>query len=98
MSRIICVALLLTVVVNRFCDSAVNRAGFRVTKGHIRRCMCRVVHNGQMKCRSSQLLMKNIKEEDLIKCFCNKTNQHKFPEFQASCRSRRHDGGAVPIF
>ncbi|KAE8278932.1 hypothetical protein D5F01_LYC22514 [Larimichthys crocea] len=85
MSRIICVALLLIVVVNSFC--AVNCAEFRVTKGHIRKCMCKVMHNGQMKCRSSQLLMKNIKKEDLIKCFCNKTNQHKFPEFQASCRT-----------
>ncbi|KAG8006273.1 hypothetical protein GBF38_005510 [Nibea albiflora] len=76
MSRILCVALLLIVVVNSFCDSAVNRAEFRVTKGHIRKCLCRVMDNGRVKCRSPQLRMKNIKKEDLIKCFCDKANQH----------------------
>ncbi|XP_076581597.1 uncharacterized protein LOC143317350 isoform X1 [Chaetodon auriga] len=106
MSRIIVVTLLLIILVDNFCHStddcflcvfplwAASHAEFRVSKVHIRKCRCRVSPDGRIKCRSPLLPSNYVKKQDLIKCFCNKSNQHKFPEFQAACGSWRPN---IPI-
>ncbi|XP_070849754.1 uncharacterized protein [Chaetodon trifascialis] len=94
MSRIIVVSLLLIILVDNFYHSTASHAEFRVSKVHIRKCRCRVFPDGRIKCRSPLLPSNYVKKQDLIKCFCNKSNQHKFPEFQAACGSWRPN---IPI-
>ncbi|XP_074479047.1 uncharacterized protein LOC141760288 [Sebastes fasciatus] len=92
MSRIISVALLLIVLVDTFYDSsAASHAGFHVSKVHIRECRCRVFPSGKIKCRYPLFPKNHVEKQNLIKCFCSKTNQHKFPEFKTACSTWRPD-------
>ncbi|CAK6973041.1 hypothetical protein GBF38_005510 [Scomber scombrus] len=52
MSRIICVALLLVVLMDNFYDNAVQSARFHVTKVHLRQCRCREFPEFQVPCGS----------------------------------------------
>ncbi|KAK9524543.1 hypothetical protein VZT92_016926 [Zoarces viviparus] len=85
MSRIIRLTLLLIILVDTFYGSTASQARFHVSKVHIRKCRCRVFANGRIKCRYPLFPTNHKEKQNLIKCFCSKTNQHKFPEFKAAC-------------
>ncbi|CAJ1086681.1 hypothetical protein D9C73_027375 [Xyrichtys novacula] len=69
------------------CAHSASQAGFYVSKEHIRKCGCRAFPNGKISCRSTLFRGKHVEMQDLVKCFCSKTNRHKFPEFRAACTS-----------
>ncbi|CAJ1086680.1 hypothetical protein D9C73_027375 [Xyrichtys novacula] len=87
MYKIIGVIFLLVILVDNFSDSTASQAGFYVSKEHIRKCGCRAFPNGKISCRSTLFRGKHVEMQDLVKCFCSKTNRHKFPEFRAACTS-----------
>ncbi|KAM7377549.1 hypothetical protein PAMA_014046 [Pampus argenteus] len=87
MSRLMSLTLLFIVLVDNFYDNAVLSVG--VTKGHIRKCRCRVIDTGRFKCHSPLVPKTRAEKKDLINCFCSKANRHVFPEFQEACGSWR---------
>ncbi|KAK5848590.1 hypothetical protein PBY51_006190 [Eleginops maclovinus] len=88
MSRIIGVTLLLIILADNFSSTA-SHAGFHVSKGHIRKCRCRVLTNGKTMCHSPLFPINRREKLNLSKCLCSKKQQHQFPDLKAACTTRR---------